>query len=63
MSALSALPWSQHLILVSVLLPLLVGALLMPVNQKRYALKFGLSLGSGLLLWTVALVLLQNVVN
>ncbi len=58
MSALSALPWSQHLILVPVLLPLLVGALLMPVNQKRYALKFGLSLGSGLLLWTVALVLL-----
>lgn len=58
MNALSALPWSQHLILVPVLLPLLVSALLMPVNQKRYALKFGLSLGSGLLLWTVALVLL-----
>lgn len=58
MSAMSALPWSQHLILVPVLLPLLVGALLMPVNQKRYALKFGLSLGSSLLLWLVAATLL-----
>lgn len=48
----------QQLIIVPVLLPLLVGALLIPVNQKRYQLKFAFGLGSGLLLWLVALALL-----
>lgn len=55
---MSTLPWLQHLIIVPVLLPLLVGALLIPVDQKRHTLKFVLGFGSGLLLWGVALALL-----
>lgn len=55
---MSPLPWLQHLIVVPVLLPLLVGALLIPVNQKRHTLKFAFSLASGVLLWAVAVALL-----
>ena len=55
---MTAMPWLQQLIIVPVLLPLLVGALLIPVNQKRHQLKFAFGLGSGLLLWLVALALL-----
>ena len=40
---MSALPWMQHLIVVPVLLPLLVGALLIPVAQTRHGLKFAAS--------------------
>lgn len=38
------LAWTQHLLVLPILLPLLAGALLIPVNQKRHALKFGISL-------------------
>ncbi|PRD65147.1 monovalent cation/H+ antiporter subunit D [Malikia granosa] len=55
---MTGMSWLQQLIIVPVLLPLLVGALLIPVNQKRYQLKFAFGLGSGLLLWLVALALL-----
>ncbi|MCK6388104.1 MAG: cation:proton antiporter, partial [Zoogloea sp.] len=56
---MSALPWMQHLIVVPVLLPLLVGALLIPVNQNRHGLKFATSAVSGVLLWLLSLALLQ----
>ncbi|MFP5401168.1 MAG: monovalent cation/H+ antiporter subunit D [Gammaproteobacteria bacterium] len=55
---MSSLPWLQHLIIVPVLLPLVAGALLIPINQKRHALKFGVGLASGVLLWVVAVALL-----
>ena len=55
---MTALPWMQHLIVAPVLLPLIVGALLIPIDQKRYPLKFALGLGSTLLLWVVAVALL-----
>ena len=35
-----SLGWTQHLILVPVVLPLLCGALLIPVNEKHHQLKF-----------------------
>src|SRR5690606_26541285 len=38
--------------------PLLVGALLIPVNQNRHTLKFAMSLTSSVLLWLVAVALL-----
>jgi multicomponent K+:H+ antiporter subunit D len=55
---MNTLPWLQHLIVAPVLLPLLVGALLIPINQKRHTLKFVMSLASGVLLWLVAVTLL-----
>ncbi len=58
---MSALPWLQHLIIVPVLLPLLVGAFIIPVKQRRHTLKFGLSLSSSVLQWLVAIVLLVTV--
>ena len=54
---MSTLPWVQHLVIVPVLLPLIVGALLIPINQTRYGLKFALGIGSGLLLWMVSVAL------
>lgn len=55
---MSALPWVNHLIIVPVLLPLMVGALMIPIHQKRHGLKFALGLASGVLLWVVAVALL-----
>jgi len=55
---MSALSWTQHLVVVPVLLPLMVGALLIPINQARHTLKFALGLGSSLLLWMVSVALL-----
>ena len=55
---MSALPWMQHLIVVPVLLPLLVGALLIPVAQNRHGFKFAASAVSGVLLWLLSLALL-----
>ena len=55
---MTVLPWLNHLIIVPVLLPLIVGALMIPINQKRHGLKFGLGLASGMLLWAVAVALL-----
>ncbi|MGB4672937.1 MAG: monovalent cation/H+ antiporter subunit D [Azovibrio sp.] len=54
---MSSLPWIQHLILAPILLPLLAGAVLIPVNAKRHGLKFAIDLGCHLLLLAAALVL------
>jgi multicomponent K+:H+ antiporter subunit D len=50
---MTSLPWLNHLIIVPVLLPLVVGALMIPINQARHGLKFALGLSSGVLLWAV----------
>ena len=43
--------WSEHIITLPILLPLLMGALLMLINERQYQVKFWLSFGSvGLLL-------------
>lgn len=55
---MNALPWTQQLILVPVLLPLLAGALLIPVNEARHNLKFAVNLGCNLVLLLSALILL-----
>lgn len=51
--------WTQHLIVVPVLLPLVVGALMAPLTEGRHRLKFALSYASalGLLANAIALVL------
>ncbi|MCX8146035.1 MAG: monovalent cation/H+ antiporter subunit D [Azovibrio sp.] len=54
---MSGTPWTQHLILVPVLLPLLTGAALILVNETRHGLKFGIDLGATLLLLATALTL------
>lgn len=53
-----SLAWTQHLILVPVLLPLLCGALLIPLDEKRHRLKFLASLASVVGLLAVAILLL-----
>ena len=55
---MTALPWANHLIIVPVLLPLVVGAAMIPINQKHHGLKFALGLTSGVLLWAAAVALL-----
>ncbi len=50
--------WSQHLILLPVLLPMLCGALLILINEKRHDLKFAINMASVLALLGVAVVLL-----
>jgi len=53
-----SLPWSQHLILVPVLLPLLCGALLILFNESRHQLKFAINLASVLGLLATAIMLM-----
>ena len=53
-----SLAWTQHLILLPVLLPLLCGALLIPLDEKRHRLKFLASLASVVGLLAVAILLL-----
>ena len=50
--------WSDHLIIVPVVLPLIAGALLMFVDEQRRRLKFGISLAAALGLLAVAVVLM-----
>lgn len=57
------LPLSSHLIILPVLLPLLVGALLITINETRHSLKFALNLGSVLLQLLIAVSLLVMVDN
>lgn len=54
---MSGMSWTQHLILAPILLPLLAGAVLIPVNEARHGLKFAINLGSNLLLLAMALTL------
>jgi len=56
---MSGLDWTQHLILLPILLPLLAGAILIPVNESRHGLKFAINLACNLLLLVVALVLFR----
>ncbi|MFA7094907.1 MAG: monovalent cation/H+ antiporter subunit D [Gammaproteobacteria bacterium] len=51
------LDWIEHLILIPVLLPLLVGALLIVIGEAHHRRKFAINLGSVLGLLAVALVL------
>jgi multicomponent K+:H+ antiporter subunit D len=53
-----SLAWSQHLIMVPVLLPLVCGALLVPFNESRHRLKFSVNMVSVLCLFVVAVRLL-----
>lgn len=55
---MTTLPWMQHLIVLPVLLPLLVGAAMIPVNQNRHALKLVLGVSSAALSLLVAVCLL-----
>ncbi len=55
---MTALPWSDHLILIPIVLPLLAGALLIIVNEARHGLKFAVNLACNLLLLATALALL-----
>lgn len=58
-----SLAWSQHLIIVPVLLPLLCGALLAPFNESRHRLKFAVNMLSVLYLFAVAVRLLEMTDN
>lgn len=49
--------WAQHLIMVPVLLPLLCGAILIPISERRHQLKFCINMGSVLSLLAVAVAL------
>ena len=51
---------AQHLIILPILLPLVCGALLIPVNESRHRLKFGFNLASVLAQLALALVLLAR---
>ncbi len=57
-----SLDWTRHLVIVPVLLPLLCGALLVPLTEGRHRLKFAASYASvlGLLANGLALVLLAD---
>ena len=52
---MNGLAWTQHLILLPILLPLLAGALLITVNEARHGFKFAINLGCNLLLLVSAL--------
>lgn len=54
---MNALPWTQHLILVPILLPLLAGAGLIVVNEARSRLKFAINLSCHLLVLVAVLTL------
>lgn len=53
--------WLQHLILVPILLPLLCGALLIPLNESRHGFKLAVNISSVLALLATALVLMLRV--
>ena len=52
-----SIAWTQHLVAVPILLPLLCGALLVPLDQARHSLKFALSFTSVLGLLATAIML------
>src|SRR5690606_9276269 len=54
---MSGLAWQQHLILLPIVLPLLTGALLIPVNEKHHQRKYAANLISTLILLGCALTL------
>ena len=54
---MSGLAWQQHLILLPIVVPLLTGALLIPVNEKHHQRKYAANLISTLILLACALTL------
>ena len=54
-----SMTWTQHLILAPILLPLVCGALLIPINENRHQLKFAINLASMLGSLGLAIALLQ----
>ncbi|NMF87740.1 monovalent cation/H+ antiporter subunit D [Aromatoleum petrolei] len=58
---MSALPWQEHLIVLPVLLPLVAGAALIPVNQKHHNIKLGLAAAVNVLLLILAVTLMALV--
>ena len=55
---MSTIDWTQHLIILPILLPLVAGALLIPLNETRHSLKFGINLASTLGVLALAVTLL-----
>ena len=57
-----SMDWTQHLIIVPILLPLMAGALMAPLTEGRHRLKFALAYGAvlGLLATALALVVLAD---
>lgn len=53
-----SLTWTQHLIVAPILLPLLCGALMVPLNERHHQLKFLVNLGSVLTLFLAAILLI-----
>ena len=53
-----SLPWIHHLIVLPVLLPLVCGAILIPLHMTRHRLKFAMSMGTLLVQTVVAVALL-----
>src|SRR3546814_14211565 len=53
-----SLDWSQHLFIRPVLLPLLCGARLILINERRHHFKFAVSLSSLLMQFAVAIALI-----
>src|SRR3546814_7359030 len=53
--------WSNHLVIVPILLPLLTGATILLFHERNRALRAGISLGAALALVVVAGVLLRMV--
>ncbi|MCW5576282.1 MAG: monovalent cation/H+ antiporter subunit D [Burkholderiales bacterium] len=58
---MTALPVLQHLIILPVLLPLLAGALMIIIDERRHGLKLAISLSSSLAQGATAIVLLMLV--
>ncbi|MGV3741150.1 MAG: cation:proton antiporter, partial [Burkholderiaceae bacterium] len=58
-----SLPWTEHLIVLPILLPLLCGALMIPINESRHTLKFGINMVSVLGLLVLAAVLVHYTDN
>ena len=60
---MTSIAWSQHLIILPILLPLLIGAVLAPINEARHGLKFGINLLSTATTLALACLLLGLVDN
>lgn len=53
-----SMDWTQHLIVLPVLLPLLCAALLIPVDERRHRLKFSINMASVAALLAIAIALI-----
>jgi multicomponent K+:H+ antiporter subunit D len=55
-----SMAWTQHLIVVPVLLPLLCAALLIPVDERRHQLKFAVNMASVFVQLVIAIILVMR---